>query len=152
MNDEPTVVWMDDLDAEACWTLLDRVPVGRVAFVLHGETLVLPVNHRIDGHSVLIRTGEGALLNGLAGGGDAAFEVDEMDAFSETGWSVLVKGNANEVSDPTDRAEVERLNLHPWATGRKDHWIRIVPRSVTGRAISRRRSSDGSFLPYMPPD
>ena len=29
---------------------------------------------------------------------------------------------------------------------------RIVPRSVTGRAISRRRRQrSGSFLPYMPP-
>jgi nitroimidazol reductase NimA-like FMN-containing flavoprotein (pyridoxamine 5'-phosphate oxidase superfamily) len=152
MTDEPAVVWMDDLTAEVCWMLLDRVPVGRVAFRLRGETVVLPVNHRVNGHSILIRTGEGSLLDGLAAGADAAFEVDETDAFAETGWSVLIKGDAREVSDPTERAEVERLALHPWATGRKDHWIRIVPRSITGRAISRRRSADGRFLPYMPPD
>jgi nitroimidazol reductase NimA-like FMN-containing flavoprotein (pyridoxamine 5'-phosphate oxidase superfamily) len=152
MTDEPTVVRMDELTTEVCWMLLDRVPVGRVAFESRGETVVFPVNHRVDGHSVLIRTGEGALLASLGAGGDAAFEVDETDAFSETGWSVLIKGDASEVTDATDRAEAERLALHPWAAGRKDHWIRIVPRQVTGRAISRRRSPDGHLLPYMPPD
>jgi nitroimidazol reductase NimA-like FMN-containing flavoprotein (pyridoxamine 5'-phosphate oxidase superfamily) len=152
MSEEPTVVWTSELTTEACWMLLDRAPVGRVAFAVGGETVVFPVNHRVDGRSILIRTGDGALLEGLGPGAQAAFEVDATDEFSETGWSVLVKGDANEVTEPGDRAAVEQLALHPWAAGLKDHWIRIRPRSVTGRAISRRRSADGRFLPYMPPD
>jgi nitroimidazol reductase NimA-like FMN-containing flavoprotein (pyridoxamine 5'-phosphate oxidase superfamily) len=152
MSEEPTAVWMSDLTTEACWMLLDRVPVGRVAFAVGGEVVILPVNHRVDGRSILIRTGEGALLEGLVRGGQAAFEVDQTDEFSETGWSVLVKGDANEVTAAADRAAVEHLALHPWAAGAKDHWIRLVPRTVTGRAISRRRAADGQFLPYMPPD
>jgi nitroimidazol reductase NimA-like FMN-containing flavoprotein (pyridoxamine 5'-phosphate oxidase superfamily) len=153
MDHERTVVWMDDLAVDVCWRLLARTPVGRVAFVLKDEPVVLPVNHVVDGHSVVVRTGQTELLEGLGGGASAAFEVDETDAYSETGWSVLVRGYAKEVSDPSERADVERLALHPWATGRKDHWIRIVPWSVTGRAISRRRSAeDGRLLPYMPAD
>jgi uncharacterized protein len=153
MADEDSVVWMDDLTADVCWALLGRMPVGRVAFVLRGEAVVLPVNHVVDGHSVVVRTGQSQLLEGLGGGANAAFEVDGTDAFSETGWSVLLRGYAQEVSDPSERAEVEHLPLHPWATGDKDHWIRIVPWAVTGRAISRRRSADdGRLVPYMPAD
>jgi nitroimidazol reductase NimA-like FMN-containing flavoprotein (pyridoxamine 5'-phosphate oxidase superfamily) len=153
MVDDEKVVRIDDLDAEVCWKLLARTPVGRVGFVVRDEPVVLPVNHVVDGHTVVVRTGQTDLLDALGGGAAAAFEVDGTDAFSETGWSVLVKGYAKEVTDPAERSEVERLPLHPWATGRKDHWIRIVPWSVTGRAISRRRATpEGQILPYMPAD
>jgi nitroimidazol reductase NimA-like FMN-containing flavoprotein (pyridoxamine 5'-phosphate oxidase superfamily) len=153
MADEQVVVWIDDLTIDVCWALLGRAPVGRVAFSAGEEPVVLPVNHVVDGNSVVIRTGQTELLEALRHGANAAFEVDHMDEASETGWSVLVKGYATEVTDPSERANVERLPLHPWATGPKDHWIRVVPRSVTGRAISRRRSTDdGQFLPYMPAD
>jgi hypothetical protein len=76
-----------------------------------------------------------------------------VDALVETGWSVLVKGRAAEVTDPFELADVTRLPLRPWAPGAKDHWIRIEPREVTGRSISRRRHDrDGRVVPYMPPD
>ena len=73
-------------------------------------------------------------------------------ALVETGWSVLVKGRAAEVTDPVELDDVTRLPLHPWAPGPKDHWIRIEANEVTGRSISRRRhDADGRLIPYMPP-
>ena len=42
--------------------------VGRVGFVLDGEAIVVPVNHAVDGRTILFRTGATALLEGLAGG------------------------------------------------------------------------------------
>ena len=153
MADDEVLVWMDDLEPEICWRLLARRSTGRLGFVAQGEPVVLPVNHAVDGHSIVIRTGETGMLEALGAGATAAFEVDEMDALPETGWSVLVKGFASEITDDLERSDVERLPLHPWAPGRRDRWIRIVPSAVTGRAISRRRSTtDGSLLPYMPAD
>jgi nitroimidazol reductase NimA-like FMN-containing flavoprotein (pyridoxamine 5'-phosphate oxidase superfamily) len=151
MTDEQAVR-IDQLAVDVCWRLVTRVPVGRVAFVVHEEPVVLPVNHAVDGHTIVIRTGQTELLEAVAGGAVAAFEVDETDASSETGWSVLIRGYAQEV-DPSERGRVEQLPLHPWASGRREHWIRIVPWSVTGRAISRRRAADdGRLLPYVPAD
>ena len=153
MTDEEQLVWVDDLEPEICWRLVARRPAGRIGFVTEGEPVVLPVNHAVDGHSIVIRTGETAMLEALGGGATAAFEVDETDAFSETGWSVLIRGFASEIIDPAERTDAERLPLRPWAPGRRDRWIRIVPSSVTGRAISRKRSTpDGPLLPYMPAD
>ena len=69
----------------------------------------------------------------------------------ETGWSVIAV--VSRFGGDRPAAAVAGLDLHPWAPGPKDHWIRIEPSSVTGRAISRRRSEDdGRLLPYMPAD
>ena len=151
MTSDETVVWVDDLDTEVCWRLLARESVGRVAFTDDAGPLVLPVNHHVDGRSIVFRTGATALLEALGGGAPVSFEVDEADSFGETGWSVLVRGRAAEITDRSDRAQVETLSVHPWAPGERDHWIRIAPEAVSGRAISRRRA-DGHLLPYMPPD
>ena len=146
------MVRTEGLGVDTCWRLLAAQPVGRVGFVADGYPIVLPVNHVVDGHSIVVRTGRHGLLATVGGGQAVAFEVDSTDAFSETGWSVIVSGYASEVRDPTEQAQVSGLPLHPWATGTKDRWIRIVPRLVTGRSISRRRSPDGHLVPYMPAD
>jgi uncharacterized protein len=146
-------VWIEDLEPEVCWRLLARRPVGRVGFNVDWIPIVLPVNHYVDGASIVFRTGHSALLETLRHGARVCFELDEVDALVETGWSVLVKGRAAEVTDPVELDDVTRLPLHPWAPGAKDHWIRIEAKEVTGRSISRRRhETEGHLLPYMPPD
>ena len=144
-------VWVDDLDIDVCWKLLGAQRVGRVAFVLDGEAIIVPVNHAVDGHTIVFRTGATALLEGLAGGSAMAFEVDGADTAIETGWSVLVRGVASEVTDESERARLARLPLHPWAPGERDRWLRVLPTSVTGRAISRPRVRRvTSVVPPMP--
>jgi len=153
MADGELLVWIDDLDPDVCWRLLGRRQVGRVGFMTDEGPVVLPVNHCVDGRTIVFRTGRTTLLEALRDGAPVAFEVDDADSFGETGWSVLAKGRAFEVTDPADHAQVTRLPLHPWAPGERDHWLRVVPESVSGRAISRRRAaSDGRLLPYMPAD
>ena len=150
---DAAVAWVDDLDVDVCWKLLAGQKIGRVGFVLDGEAIVLPVNHAVDGHTILFRTGATAMLEGLANGANVAFEVDGADAEVETGWSVLVRGRATEVTDGAELEHLARLPLHPWAPGERGRWLRVVPTSVTGRAISRRRTGpQGGLLPTMPPD
>jgi hypothetical protein len=74
-DDEEVHVWFEDLEPEICWRLLARRLVGRVGFMARGEPVVLPVNHAVDGRSIVIRTGETAMLENLGGGARAAFEV-----------------------------------------------------------------------------
>jgi uncharacterized protein len=154
MNDIETVVWVDDLDEAVCWRLVAGQAVGRVAFVDGGEPCVLPVNHCVTGTTIVFRTGGETMLHSLGDGAPVAFEVDGSDGTAETGWSVLVRGHLSEVTDPAERARLAELLLfHPWAPGPKDRWMTIEPRHISGRSISRRRSTtDGTLLPYMPPD
>jgi nitroimidazol reductase NimA-like FMN-containing flavoprotein (pyridoxamine 5'-phosphate oxidase superfamily) len=122
---------MRDLGAEEYWARLDQGVVGRIGFTSGRDQVILPVNYRVAGHSVVFRTGGSELLDVVGPGTTVAFEVDHLDESREAGWSVLLKGHASEVTDPA----VQALRLRPWASGFRNHWLRIVPWSVTGLEI-----------------
>ena len=63
------------------------------------------------------------------------FEVDAIDPANATGWSVLVKGRAEEVRDPQELGRLADIQLRYWALGLKQHWVRIVADQVTGRRL-----------------
>ncbi|MBY5161966.1 pyridoxamine 5'-phosphate oxidase family protein [Salsipaludibacter albus] len=136
------------LDPDTCRRLLDLSPVGRVAYVHAGEPMILPVNHLRDGHGVVFRSATGSTLDAASRREPMAFEVDGYDEKTMTGWSVLVRGRSDLVTDPD---EVERLaarDLHPWADGvDRPTWVRIGGTTVTGRRIaewpSRGRTGGG---------
>jgi uncharacterized protein len=65
-----------------------------------------------------------------------AFEVDGLDPDGGGGWSVLVVGRAEEVTDSDLVARAAAARQVLWAAGRGTHWIRIVPWEVAGRRIS----------------
>jgi nitroimidazol reductase NimA-like FMN-containing flavoprotein (pyridoxamine 5'-phosphate oxidase superfamily) len=110
---------------------LQRQEVGRLAIPLpKAGPLVVPVNYVMDGDVVVFRSDPGAKLDAIALE-PVSFEVDEVDRVTRTGWSVLVTGTAH----VADRDEVDDLRLQAWVAGTKEHWVRIVPSSITGRRI-----------------
>ena len=127
--------WVELTKGE-CFELLADEPVGRLAFIDDGGPIVLPVNFILDNHMLLVRTGEGTKLDVTGHGDKVAFEADGIDRATGTGWSVLVRGEAIEVTDPLELARLRTLPLHPWAPGPKNHFLRILPAVITGRRIS----------------
>jgi len=124
---------LEVLDAAACWDLVARTPVGRVAFVEAGEPMILPVNHTVVGHRVVFRTFRGSLLHEALLREPVAFQVDGFDPAERTGWSVLVRGVADLVDDVASLGDVE---LHPWAdTVARDDWVQIQAEEISGRRI-----------------
>ncbi len=114
-----------------CWELLASAPIGRLAVTNEGRApLVTPVNFVIDKISIVFRTGLGAKC-AAALSGPVSFQADSFDGMYHTGWSVLVKGNANELTD----CEASKLAVEPWAGGDRSTWLRIVPSEVTGRRV-----------------
>jgi uncharacterized protein len=99
-------------------------------------SVALPVNFVVDQHSVLFRTDEGTKLAVASRGARVAFEVDGTEEATRTGWSVLVRGEAVEVTDPAELERVRQLPLYPWAPGAKARYIRILPTVLTGRRIA----------------
>jgi len=64
-----------------------------------------------------------------------AFEVDGWDPQTRVGWSVVLKGIAEEVSsgiDPFSAALRERP-VFPLAPGSRERWIAIYPAEISGR-------------------
>src|ERR671910_533676 len=75
-------------------------------------------------------------LDAAVRGAPVAFEVDGVNRERQTGWSVLIRGQVEYVSDPTDLERLRRLPLVPWAPGAKPHYVRVRPEAVTGRRVS----------------
>jgi uncharacterized protein len=127
-----------ELSPDECMTLVRSHPVhvGRVAVVHEGQPVILPVNYRLDGDSVVVRTDHGTVLHRAAEGAPVAFEVDAVDPAWEEGWSVVISGTASPVRDPEELDRLRQLPLRPWAGGDKDVYLRIRPERVTGRRIA----------------
>ncbi len=127
---------LEILPMDDCLYHLRTSRVGRLAFLSDGYPTILPVNHGMDGDSVVFRTNVGSKLAAAENVLPVAFEVDGFDADRRAGWSVVVRGMA-EIIDDAD--EVERLNalgVWPWADAvRREHWVRISGPDITGRKI-----------------
>lgn len=127
---------IQSLSSEECLQLLSTGSVGRIAVTRDALPVILPVNYAVDGGSILIRTTEGAILRAArAGGAVVAFEVDNLDERTMTGWSVLVTGTLREVTAVSAVLRAEQLPLVPWAGGERRHFVRITPGLLSGRRI-----------------
>ena len=99
--------------------------------------MILPVNYSLDGDTVVIRT-DSPKITAAADHTRVAFEVDDVDERTRSGWSVLVQALAEEVAGSRREELVERLRKAggtPWAPGEHGHWIRLIPKVITGRRI-----------------
>lgn len=125
---------LEPLPAEHCLDLLATRTVGRLAYVARaGVPDVAPVNYVLDGRDVLLRSGPGPKLQAAERRDLVAFEVDDIDERSHTGWSVVLVGRARRLS-PAERARLSTLPA-PWAAGPRDEVVRITAVRITGRRL-----------------
>lgn len=123
------------LAADACWELLPRARVGRLAWNHpDGRILVVPVNFGLDGHTILIRTGDTVLLGAAKAGERCAFQADELEPGLRSGWTVLVDGRLGVVTEPVS---VERLGqlVTPWLRVPRPHVLLLEAMQVSGRVL-----------------
>ena len=123
------------LEREECLRLLAADDIGRLAVVSGGAPIIFPVNYAMDGEAVVIRTDPGTKLD-AGGRAPACFEIDGLDRVRRAGWSVVVTGRLEEVTEFSSRdlARVRELEVHPWA-GDRSHWLRLAPTAITGRRV-----------------
>ncbi|WP_280714383.1 pyridoxamine 5'-phosphate oxidase family protein [Kitasatospora sp. MAP5-34] len=124
------------LTTPECWDKLGEHGIGRVAVSGEAGPAVLPVNYTVDSGTIVYRTTTDS-VTALAVGSEVAFEVDHVDEHLRQGWSVLIVGTAEHITDPdTVQRLADEPEAKPWAGGARDLWIRIAPARVTGRRIS----------------
>ena len=125
---------LEILPFDRCLQLLGTVPVGRVSFFADGEIVVLPVNHVMDGPNPVFRTARGSKLSAAEGQNLVAFEADQYDNRTKSGWSVLVNGRVEVIYEEAEIRRLTQLGPHPWVTAvSRPFWIRIRPSSISGR-------------------
>src|SRR5579859_5138175 len=129
---------LEILDREECLRLLAEQDFGRLTLNLRSVVpLVRPVNYMFDERtqSILFRTDFGTKFRGMIVASKAAFEVDEVDPGRHTGWSVIVTGSVERVTNHHELERFGRIGLEPWAPGEKPHWARIRVWTISGRRI-----------------
>jgi uncharacterized protein len=126
---------LETLGADDCIERLSSNGIGRLAVVVDGQPIILPVNYALYGHDVVFRSERGTKLH-AAVGQRVAFEIDGVDPLYHEGWSVLLVGTAHEEHDPARLRSYEQLPLTPWVAGPKAHWVRISGGAITGRRIT----------------
>lgn len=127
---------LEVLDLAQCLTLLRSRPVGRLAYLDGGQPNVVPVNHVVDGSSVVLRSLPGGKLDAAVVGYPVAFQIDDYDPAHRTGWSVLVRGRAELVDDPDQIARID-AELDSWAVDQPGAatWIRVAADEISGRRL-----------------
>jgi hypothetical protein len=132
----PTLV---TLSRGECLHLLSTGTVGRVVVTLGvgNRPVIRPVNYAFDtvSQSVVFRSTAGVKLHALSRASHACFEADALDSASRTGWSVIIDGVTEPVTDQTEIRRLEQLGLHSWVTGASGQLMRIRARTVSGRRI-----------------
>lgn len=121
------------IDPAECLSLLATRTVGRLAYLARAATPdVVPVNYALTDGKVLIRSGSGPKLQAAQRRDLVAFEVDEIDEHSHSGWSVVITGRLSVV--PVDELGASQ-QPSPWANGPRRYLMRLDPRRVTGRRL-----------------
>ncbi|MGW7529201.1 helix-turn-helix domain-containing protein [Streptomyces sp. NPDC054783] len=125
-----------ELTPGECRALLGSHGVGRLAVPTDTGPVIVPVNYSVVEGAFVFRTVLGATPS-LAAGQAVALEVDRIDDTFSQGWSVLIRGSARSVTDPQEQQRLtEQAYSAPWAGGGRDLWVRVEPRTVTGRRIT----------------
>lgn len=132
---EPSLV---ELTARECHNLLATQQIGRLGVNAEHYPLIFVVNYGLDGDVVVIRTHPGTTLSN-ANHANVTFEVDQVDLSTRSGWSVMIRGLAEEVTEEHGAELFHRTlanAVQPWAPGDYGNWLRLIPHRITGRRIT----------------
>ncbi|WP_137146890.1 pyridoxamine 5'-phosphate oxidase family protein [Mycolicibacterium sp. CR10] len=131
------------LPESECWQLLSQNSLGRLVTSVDGDPEIFPVNFVVQRRTILFRTAEGTKLVSGAINHKVAFEIDGHDEVE--GWSVIVKGLARGLHTSEEIDEAEQAQLLPWTATVKQHYVRVLPRQVTGRRFVFGAEPDREF-------
>ena len=126
---------LEVLAEHECRDLLGRASVGRLGLSSDSLPVILPVNFVVDGDVIVFRTGPGLKLSAAAAGDVACLEVDDIDLLGHGGWSVLVTGRLQEITDPAELEAAERLPLAPWWHRADQRYVRLSMDLLSGRRL-----------------
>jgi nitroimidazol reductase NimA-like FMN-containing flavoprotein (pyridoxamine 5'-phosphate oxidase superfamily) len=131
------MTYLVDIAPDACADLLASSTLGRLGVIVDGRPEIFPVNHVYDRETgcVAFPTNVRTKLRAALDWPWVAFEVDGLEHDGGAGWSVLVVGRAETITDPDAVTRLAQDRHALWATGEAVTWVRIVPTKVTGRQI-----------------
>jgi nitroimidazol reductase NimA-like FMN-containing flavoprotein (pyridoxamine 5'-phosphate oxidase superfamily) len=131
---------LEHLSMVESWALLADSPLGRVATAGPEGIELLPVNHAVDRHRIVMRTEVDSRLHAAADGRELVFETDGWDAHGS--WSVVVRGTARVLERVDEVRHAASLGIQAWAPIETDVFVELEPAAITGRRIARHRRGE----------
>lgn len=128
------IVPVTHLSEAESWALLAGQPVGRLATSVAGSPDIYPVNYVLDGRAIVFKTERGSKLLNLTINNQVAFEVDDWRE-GLGGWSVVCRGQAEQIEAAAEFAAAEELPLHPWVPTPKTVFVKIMVDAISGRSF-----------------
>jgi nitroimidazol reductase NimA-like FMN-containing flavoprotein (pyridoxamine 5'-phosphate oxidase superfamily) len=122
---------LDVLDEIDCYLLLRSRTLGRVGVRIADDLVIFPVYYAVMHDDVVFRTAPGTKLSAAVLGTSVVFEADN----ASPGWSVLVRGHAQEIRDHDEMTHARTLLGHAWPAGSREHYVKITGEQVTGRRL-----------------
>lgn len=125
---------LEQLDVTQCLALLRTQVVGRLAFTEQALPGIELVSYSVHNGKVVLRLDRSPWAPCL----DrtvVAFEVDDIDRVSHTGWSVVVVGKARVVLDIDELVALSDPARQPWAPGPRDQVLAVDVEQMTGRRL-----------------
>jgi nitroimidazol reductase NimA-like FMN-containing flavoprotein (pyridoxamine 5'-phosphate oxidase superfamily) len=116
-----------DLDRDECRSLLGQVEIGRVAVSIAGLPAVRTVRFALVGTDVVFRVAPRSRLARAVMGTVVAFHADHFDDRRDRGWTVLVQGRTQVVTDAEKREELESLLSWPWSDDQQSDLFFTMP-------------------------
>ncbi len=124
------------LSDEECRRRLEAGTIGRVAWNTVDGPQVLPVTYTVHNNAIVFRTAAYGPMADLRHVRRVAFEIDELDTETRTGWSVMVSGQSRAAAKADELVELwSKADPVPWAPGTRNLFIEISLDQLSGRSI-----------------
>jgi uncharacterized protein len=124
-----------EMSRDECLQALEAKRVGRLAYNTDDGPRAIPVNYILTEDGVVFRTVPDGEVARFALDSTCAFEIDDIDEFFESGWSVLAVGVAQLLTE----ADFDRLRYgkipEPWAAGPRILFVKLPLLKLTGRQL-----------------
>ena len=132
--------------------LLETREVGRLVYTNRALPAVMPVSYAVRSGAVWLWTwtDSAASVVRALGGAVVAFQADDLDYATRTGWSVTVTGVAEVVTDEALRARARLEGPVSWSPGAKDQLVKIPLTMITGRWLGSRDTGFPSHPTHTP--
>jgi nitroimidazol reductase NimA-like FMN-containing flavoprotein (pyridoxamine 5'-phosphate oxidase superfamily) len=125
---------LEVLDHDECLRLLASRSFGRIGLSADALPTIVPVNYAVVDDQIVIRTRRGTQLARATRDAVVAFEVDEFDERTGTGWSVVIRGLARELTDRAQDAPADAALLDRWHEPEGRH-VGVSIDLVSGRRL-----------------
>ena len=118
-----------------CLRLLESRNIGRLGYCTDFGPRIVPMNYTLIGDQLTFRTGADTEAARHVPSHAIGFEVDHLDEYLHTGWSVLVLGNARLLDEASLRMLDIRQTPQPWPEGQRSLVMQLPLSKMTGRRV-----------------